>query len=278
MKFRKLLVVYIALLCTVTVVMYGLWKQSSSAQALPPRDYAEIRQEGILRILTEYSLSGYYISGDTTEGFHYELSRAIADISGLEVHTQLKMSLSESFEALEQNACDIIAQNIPVTSEMKEQYLFTEPIVLNKQVLVQRTAEASGGIEPLRNHVDLAGKTIHVPKGSPALLRLKHLVFEIGDSVYIMEDELYSAEQLIIKVAKGEIDYAVCDRQTALALKDKLPEIDLSTDISFTQLQAWALRKNSPALADSLNQWLNRIRASGLFHQIYKRYYSSSAG
>jgi membrane-bound lytic murein transglycosylase MltF len=254
--------------------MYILRKPTP--QDVSPRDYAEIKEEGILRIITEYSPSGYYISGDTTEGFQYELSKAIAEVSGLEVHTRLEMSLTESFRVLETNECDIIAQNIPITSEMKEHYLFTEPIVLNKQVLVQRTADANGGIEPLRNQLDLAGKTIHAAKDSPALLRLKHLELEIGDSVHVVEDDTYSAEQLIIKVAKGEIDYAVCDRQVAVTLKDELPEIDLNTDISFTQQQAWALRKNSPVLADSLNQWLNRVRASGLFDKIYKRYYRIS--
>ncbi|MDR1258563.1 MAG: transporter substrate-binding domain-containing protein [Tannerellaceae bacterium] len=240
-----------------------------------PRDYAEIREEGILRIITEYNPSGYYVSGDTIEGFQYELSRAIAEISGLEVQIQLEMDLTESFTALINNECDILAQNIPVTSEMKELYLFTEPIVLSKQILVQRTSVANNGIEPVRNHLELAGKTIYASKDSPALLRLRHLESEIGDSVYIVEENTYSSEQLVIMVAKGEIDYTVCDRQIAATLKNELPEIDIETDISFTQLQAWAVRKNSPALADSLNQWFRLMRKDGLFDEIYKRYYGN---
>jgi membrane-bound lytic murein transglycosylase MltF len=272
MKSSRQFALYAALLFLAALLMYLL--RQPSVHHILPRDYAEIREEGILRIMTEYSPSGYYISGDTTEGFQYELCRAIAAISGLEVQMHLEMSLTESFRALDNKECDIIAQNIPVTSEIKEHYLFTEPIVLNKQVLVQRTAHANGGLAPLRNHLHLAGKTIHTPRNSPALLRLKHLELEMGDSIHVVEDETCSAEQLIIKVARGEIDYAVCDRQIALTLENMLPEIDLNTDISFTQQQAWALRKDSPALADSLNQWLNRIRESGLFDKIYKRYYN----
>ena len=49
------------------------------------------------------------------------------------------MSLAESFDMLEDNKCDIVARNIPITSEIKEKYLFTEPIILDKQVLIQRT-------------------------------------------------------------------------------------------------------------------------------------------
>ena len=74
-------------------------------------------------------------------------------------------------------------------------------------------------------------------------------------------------------VAKGDIDYAVCDLQIAKISKENLPEIDIDTDISFTQLQSWAVRKDSPILLDSLNSWLSQIKESGLYKQIYKRYY-----
>jgi membrane-bound lytic murein transglycosylase MltF len=276
MKSRKLLTVYLFLLFLAVAVMCSLWWfNQKQTPTIAPRDYKEIRAEGILRIITEYSSSDYYISGDTIEGFQYELSRAIAQIAGLEIQTLLEMSLSESFKALDENKCDVIARNIPITSEIKEKYLFTDPIVMNKQVLIQRTNEANNGIEPLRNQLDLAKKTIYVPHDSPALLRLQHLEHEIGDTIYIIEEPDYSSEQLAILVAKGDIDFAVCDLQAARAFKRDFPEIDIDTDISFTQLQAWAVRTTSPALADSLNNWLRQIREEGIYDKIYKRYYDS---
>lgn len=272
MKSRKLACVYIALLALVIATM-TLLRLNKTPEEILPRDYPEIKKEGILRMVTEYNQSGYYVAGDTIEGFQYELSQAIAQLSGLEVQTSLVMSLTESFRELSDNQCDIIARNIPITSEIKEDYLFTEPIVLNKQVLVQRTEKANNGILPIRNQLDLAGKTIYIPKDSPALLRLQNLGYEIGDTIYVKEDELYSSEQLAIMVAKGDIDYAVCDQQIARLSKGMLPEIDIETDISFTQLQSWAVRKDAPILLDSLNSWLMQIRENGLYDKIYKKYY-----
>lgn len=274
MKSRKLLVVYMILLAVVLVAMFQLFQFNKEKPVLS-RDYPEIKKEGILRIVTEYNQSGYYVAGDTIEGFQYELSQAIAKLSGLEVQTHLEMSLAESFRELSDNTCDVIARNIPITSDIKENYLFTEPIVLNKQVLVQRTEEANNGIQPIRNQLDLAQKTLYIPKDSPARLRLQNLAHEIGDTIYVEEDELYSSEQLAIMVAKGDIDYAVCDLQIAKISKENLPEIDIDTDISFTQLQSWAVRKDSPILLDSLNSWLSQIKESGLYKQIYKRYYGN---
>lgn len=273
MKFRKLIWVYVSLLIIAIVTMTQLWRIKSIPAPILPRDYPEIKKEGVLRMVTEYNQSGYYIAGDTIEGFQYELSQAIARLSGLEVQTSLVMSLAESFRELSDNQCDVIARNIPITSEIKEEYLFTEPIVLNKQVLVQRTEAANNGIKPIRNQLDLAGKTLYIPKNSPAILRLQNLGHEIGDTIYVEEEELYSSEQLAIMVAKGDINYAVCDQQIARLSKQQLPEIDIETDISFTQLQSWAVRKNSPILLDSLNNWLEQIRESGLYNKIYKKYY-----
>ena len=133
--------------------------------------------------------------------------------------------------------------------------------------------EEGKNLKPIRNHLELGGKTIYIPKGSPALQRLENLGEEIGDTIYIKEDSLYSDEQLIIMVSSGDIDLAVCDQQIAEASLKDFDNIDIKTDISFTQLQAWVLRKDSPILKDSLDKWINQIREKGLYNRIYQRYY-----
>ena len=274
MKTKRLLIVYIVMLALAVATMINLMPSSKEEQPkLSTNDYPEIKEEGILRIITEYSLSGYFVNGDTISGFQYEMSQAISKESGLEIQTLLDMNLDNSFEKLNNGECDVIARNVPITSELKDKYLFTEPIVLNKQVLVQRKLADGKEQKPIRNHLELGGKTIYIPKGSPALQRLKNLSEEIGDTIYIKEDSLYSDEQLIIMVSSGDIDLAVCDQQIAEASLKEFNNIDIKTDISFTQLQAWVLRKDSPILKDSLDKWISQIRENGLYNRIYRRYY-----
>ena len=273
-KTRKILVVYCILLVLIVATMISLWPYREKKQPLQPRDYPEIYNEGILRVVTEYNPTGYFVDGDTILGFQYELCQAIARISGLEVQMQLEMTLDKSFDLLNQQTVDIIARNIPITTEVKEHYLFTDPIILNRQVLVQRTAEANQGIKPIRNQLHLGKKELYLPKNSPALLRIRNLEYEIGDTIYIHEGELYSDEQLIILVAKGDIDYAVCNQQNAEQLLSQYPEIDIQTDISFTQLESWVMRNDSPILRDSLNHWLEQLKANGTYKKIYNQYYN----
>ena len=138
---------------------------------------------------------------------------------------------------------------------------------------MQRKSEFNEGVPPVRQHLNLAKKTIFVPKESPAILRLNNLSHEIGDTIYIRQDEAYNEEQLAMRVAAKEIDYTIIDENRAREIAARIPEIDIDTDISFTQLESWAVRKNSPILLDSLNAWFSSFKASKTFKNIYRRYY-----
>jgi membrane-bound lytic murein transglycosylase MltF len=74
-------------------------------------------------------------------------------------------------------------------------------------------------------------------------------------------------------VASGEIEYTVCDEKVAIQLSEKLPEIDIETDISFTQIESWAVRIDSPILLDSVNSWLIRFKETREFKNLIAKYY-----
>lgn len=241
-----------------------------------PRDYAEIAAEKIIRAATEYNSISFYVDGDTLSGFHYELIEAFARDHGWKAAITPEMSFDKRLEGLATGEFDVIAYGILATSELKDSLLLTTPIVLNKQVLVQRKATSPTDSLFVKSQLDLAGKTLHVVKGSPSILRIRNLGNEIGDTIYIKEIDKYGSEQLISLVAHGDIDYAVCDESIARAVTDSIPQIDINTDISFTQFYSWGVSKQSPVLLDSLNSWLQTFRNSDEFKSIYRKYYRTS--
>lgn len=238
-----------------------------------PRDYAAIAKEGVLRVATEYNSISFYVDGDTVSGFHYELIEAFARDKGLKAEINPLMSFEERLKGLGEGQYDVIAYGILATSELKDSLLLTSPIVLNKQVLVQRKEKEENDSLYIRSQLDLARRTVHVVKGSPSILRIRNLGNEIGDTIYIEEIEKYGDEQLIALVAHGDIDYAVCDESIAEAAADSLPQIDINTAISFTQFYSWAVSKQSPALLDSLNTWLDKFQKEKEYRKIYQKYY-----
>ena len=239
-----------------------------------PRDYAAIAKEGILRVATEYNSISFYVDGDTIYGFHYELIQAFARDKRLKAEITPVMSFEERLKGLSEGRYDVIAYGILATSKLKDSLLLTSPIVLNKQVLVQRKENGENDSLYIRNQLDLARRALHVVKGSPSILRIQNLGNEIGDTIYIKEIEKYGPEQLISLVAHGDIDYAVCDESIARAVADSLSQIDINTAISFTQFYSWAVSKQSPVLLDSLNTWLDKFQKKSEYQKIYKKYYN----
>lgn len=239
-----------------------------------PRDYAEIQRSDTLNAVTEYNSLSYFVDGDTVAGFQYELVQAFARDKGLILNLIPEMSFEKRLEGLSNGTYDLIACDILVTSELKDTLALTEPILLNKQVLVQRKGE-KGDSAYISSQLELARKTLHIVKGSPAMQRIQNLSNEIGDTIYIREIEKYGPEQLLAMVAHGDIDYAVCDESIAKASIDSLPQLDINTDISFTRFYAWGVSKQSPALLDTLNRWLKEYTGSREYRQMYNKYYNN---
>ena len=236
-----------------------------------PRDYAAISAEGVIRVATEYNSVSYFATGDSMAGFNYKLIQAFARSKGLKAEIIPEMSFEKRLQGLANGTFDVIAYGIQTTSEFKDSLLFTAPISLSKQVLVQR--KLADGKVAITSQLGLAGKTLHLIKGSPAVMRIKNLGNEIGDTIYIKEVDKYGTEQLLAMVEHGDIDYAVCDEEIARASVDSFPQIDISTGISFNQFNSWAVSKQSPALRDSLNNWIKSFMKTKDFKRIYRNYY-----
>ncbi len=262
------------LLGVIAVLLANFFLQKKEKPQGHPRDYAEIAAEGVIHAATEYNSISFYVDGDTLSGFHYELIEAFARDHGLQAAISPEMSFDNRLEGLADGRYDVIAYGILATSELKDSLLLTTPIVLSKQVLVQRKLDNPADSSLfIKSQLDLAGKTLHVVKGSPSILRIRNLGNEIGDTIYVKEIERYGSEQLISLVAHGDIDYAVCDESIAQAVADSIPEIDINTAISFTQFYSWGVSKQSPVLLDSLNTWLEEFKKQKEYREIYKRYY-----
>lgn len=237
-----------------------------------PRDYEEIIHSGILRAVTEYNAISFHAQGDTIGGLHYELLQAFAHDKGLTVEIIPEMSVENRVEGVQNGTYDLLANNVLISSERKDSLLFTHPILLSRQVLVQKKPMEKNDEAHINSLLDLAGKTIHVVKESPSIMRIHNLSNEIGDTIYIEEVEKYGQEQLLALVAGGDIDYAVCDESIALAATEHLPRLDIETAISFTQFYSWGVNKENTVLLDSLNAWLEIYKQTPAFQVLMKKY------
>lgn len=243
----------------------------------------KIRKRGKLIATTDYNSINYFVYRGTTMGYQYELLKSFAKYLGVRLKIIVNNDLNKSFKSLNKGKCDLIAIDLTITKGRNEIVDFTEPLGQTRQVLVQRKPKNWRKMKTwdevekkiIKNPLDLGGKTVYVQKSSSFTQRLKNLSDEIGDSINIIEDPDKDVEELITMVAKGKIDYTICDEQVALVNQKYYPDIDVGTAISFPQNIAWAVKKGNDKLRLELNKWLEKYKKTRAAAFVYNKYFKN---
>jgi membrane-bound lytic murein transglycosylase F len=238
-----------------------------------------IRKDGILKVVTEYNSISYFIYRGQPMGFQYEMLQGLANHMNLALEVSVSNDLEKNFSDLRDGEVDMIAMNLTITSERKLDVTFAAPLLQTRQVLVQRKPlqwekmnRSQRESALIRNQLDLTGKLVHVQAGSVYETRLRSLSDEIGGGIEIREVNLNS-EQLIQRVALGEIDYTVCDENVGLVNTTYFPQLDVGTAISFPQHVAWAVHTGSDSLKGVVDQWVNSYRKTSQYAILYNKYF-----
>lgn len=250
---------YMLLLAIVVIVMAML--RQCSVKTLPQR-HEPIAGGDTINVAIEISPVGVTLQRDTLSGTYYDMLADMAAAHGRPLKFHPFTQLQHALDGLDEGRYQIVVSDIPATTELKEKYLFVDPVAIDKQVLVQRR-DTSGTIA-IKSQVDLAHRRVNVPHGSPFISRLNNLAREIGDTIIVVEDPDYSTEQMIMLVALGELDNVVVNARTARHLLDKYPDLDASVGISFNQFQGWAISPRDTLLRDTLNAWLHALPSTSL--------------
>ena len=235
-----------------------------------------------LKVITNYSSTDYFVYRGVPMGYQYELAKKFADYLGVKLEMKIEKQLSESFKMLDSLKADILTMGLTVTSERQDSIIFTKPILFTRQVLVQRKPEGWDKMQTMdeieshliRNVLELGKKKIYVHKGTVFVDRLKNLMSEIADTIYIIEDDR-ETEELIKAVSTGEIDYTVADEYMAMVDAGFYGNIDAKTYISFPQKIAWAVKKDQTRLRDTINVWLNKFYKTSDSRILYNKYFKN---
>jgi membrane-bound lytic murein transglycosylase F len=246
-------------------------------------DLDQIKNRGKLVALTGYNSYSYFVYRGQPMGFEYDLVSQLAESLDLDLEIVIVKEINKMFEMLNNGEGDIIAFNLTVTKERAKQVSFTKHHNTTVQTLVQRKPDNWRDMKLheieetlIRNPIELEGKTIHVESGSAYLSRLENLSEEIGGDINIVvaEPEL-STEELIEMVAAGVIDYTVADENIARLHQAYYSNIDTGTKVSLPQRIAWAVRKDSDELLNTVNFWLEEMQKKPAYFVTYRKYYKN---
>lgn len=259
MNIKKRLVLYTTLLLTTMLAMFALnllHSNNQNEQEVIPstRDYPQIQEAGILRILSTFdNAKPITPSSESLSGQVYDLAKDIAQRTNLKVEVVLENNRGKSLDMLERGEVDLIACNRIRTSDIDTlKFSWIKDRTSGPIYLVQRRDT----LAQVNDHLNLEGKVITLPQRSHFLLFVRHLEQEMGIDIGIEQDQLYDTEQIIILIASGKKDYTLCTSTEAQLYKALFPSLDFSLPMSYSLRVGWLLRHSSPILADSLSRWL----------------------
>lgn len=243
-----------------------------------------VLKSGKLVASTDYNSTSYFVYRGEPMGYQYELLKSFTEFLGVKLEIKIINAIDESFGCLDNNECDLLALGLTITKERSQYIDFSNPLSQTRQMLVQRKPKNWRKMATMdeidarliRDPLELANKTIHILKNSTFLSRLENLSDEIGAEIFVVEHPDATVEELITMVGKGEIEYTVCDEHIALVNKKFYPDIDVKTPISFSQNIAWAVKKGSSGLLDTINDWLCEFGNSRKYVYLYNKYYRNT--
>jgi membrane-bound lytic murein transglycosylase F len=228
----------------------------------------QIQKRGTIRMITTNNATSYYTYRDSPMGFEYDLAKAFADHLGVALEV-IVPEWDTMFELLNSGQGDFIAAGITITEPREQIALFSQPYMPVQQKFIHHKLKF--GIKSIEQ---LAGKTIHVRKGTSYQERLE----EIKASGIDLEIELLDdvpTEEIIRMVSEKEIKFTIVDSNIALLNRRYYPEIKIGLPIQEEEYLGWAVKKTNEALRDQINQFIEMAEATGLLGKIYRKYYGN---
>ncbi|MEZ4923672.1 MAG: transporter substrate-binding domain-containing protein [Crocinitomicaceae bacterium] len=239
------------------------------------RDWSDIKQDSVLTILAENSPASFFIYRGKNMGFEYELLYEFAKDVNLRLQVRMVNDLDEMYQLLSNCEGDLVACNLTITENRKKYVDFSSPHLITHDVLVQRIPSDTDTINTLITEIEqLKGKKIHVWQGSSFY---EHIVkinenLKLNLTIIPTKGEVIS-EELIKMVSEGEIDYTIADENVGKIDLNYYDNIDISLKLSEDQEIAFALRKGSNNLRDSLNRWINDKANRSTIGEVKRKYF-----
>lgn len=242
------ILLYVVLLIVALGIMFSLkrcrqWGNSEEAAG------------DTLRVAIQYAPGSFYYDGDSIRGRDYEALKSL----GIPFRIYPITNPAEGLEGLRAGRYNLVIADLPQTADSAGEYIFTDHIYLDRQVLVQRI-DSAGAVPAITSPLQLGGKTVAVPEGSPMAARLRNLSREIGDTIYINERNA-TTEKLLTELALGvdSVNLVVANSSLAEEIAREFPgRLNYSVAVSLTQFQSWVLLPSETALRDSINKVLRR--------------------
>ena len=240
-----------------------------------------------IRMLVTFSKTNYFLDGPDQHGATFDGAKLFEEFLNKRLQSKhirvqiafIPVSRDRLMSSLVEGRGDIAAANITITPERQKLVDFSQPILSDVRELVVTAANEP----PVKTPEDLSGRKVHVRKSSSYYESLKTLNASLQKAgkppvEIVAANEPLEDEDLLEMVNAGLIPITIVDEHLASFWKQVFDQIKVTDVAVRTGGQiAWALRRNTPQLAEAVNSFIKANPKGSLsYNTILKKYFQST--
>ncbi len=243
-------------------------------------DLSGLKDRRYIRVLAPLNRTNFYFSGPETFGFEYALLKEYEKCLNKSTKRKeldivvdfIPVVRDQLLSGLVEGKGDIAAAGLTITRERKELVSFTDPYMKGvKEVLVSYKDEPR-----LKTTDEMSGRQVFVRKSSSYFESLNKLNLRLKKNgikpvKIILADETLETEDILEMVNAGAFPYTIADDHIANIWAKVLPDIVIQDKVVLRKNAriAWAVRKDSTQLRESLNRCMKKYSQGTLLGNVY---------
>ena len=239
----------------------------ASPDASADGSWERIQQKGyfIVGLDDSFPPMGYRDENDEIVGFDIDLAKAVAQELGIEVQFQPVVWDNIALEIANRNV-DVIWNGCTITEERKQSFDFSEPYMLNEQVVVVLQDS------PYQTLADLAGKEAGIQDGSSANIALDNNP-EFRDSLSNVVG-FADNDKALLDLAAGRLDCVIVDVTVFGHYIEKSPDTYRSLDETLGSEEfGIAFHQDDDAFRAKMQEALDALVANGTAKEISMKWF-----
>jgi membrane-bound lytic murein transglycosylase F len=235
-----------------------------------------IRERGYVIALTDQNTLNYFIYRGEPMGYQLVMLQSFARHLGVPLKIIALNDMARLTYYLHHKAADLLALNLPVKSERGRNVHFSEPFGETRMVLVQKKKRKKTGdgltSSDLRN---FPADTVYI-EANDFNRHIYQAFYKLtGRKAILQEVSGISQDELLIRVARGKIRYALCQENVAMVYHRYFGDLDIA-ELAFPLFTyGWATGEQSDSLQTELNEWLRNYKSSGQLKSTYAEYFNN---
>lgn len=227
----------------------------------------QVQKAGVLKVVTRNAPTTFYQGPEGPVGPEYELARGFAEFLGVDLEIYTLDGAAPLLPEVGAGRADVAAAGL-VATPGHEAHLAFGPVYreVTRQLVYRLGTLMPRGLDQVQ------GGRLEVAAGSSHAETLEALRLTLPGLTWL-ERPAADAQELLARVASGEIDYTLADSTAVLINRYFYPDIRAAFDLGEPQPVAWAFRAQDRSLVEAAEQYFDGVKASGRLADLLDRFF-----